>query len=218
MKNLNNIEAVILSVDGLLYDLNTYKQSIYSEVMKQHDLEPHPYFFEILLDGGYQQVERAYIHFNNYRPIRKEMEETFNKRFLEDLENNNLPVVKETFQLIEYLNNSEYKIGLVSSYRKEYVETMLENYPHPLRYDKLVSGNECMEGKPEKDLYTKLHKQLKVIPNNCFAIDTTANGVMGSYLAGMLNAYIEIYSLRIEKVMKYSNYQFPTIERLFDLI
>lgn len=213
-----NYTAATVSVDSILFDLNTYKQEIYSSVMKKHNLEVHPFFFELFLDGGYQQIERAYIHYNQYRPIRKEMEEAFQTQFESDLNNGLIPFYPESVPFMQQLMNSPLKIGLVSSYRRSDVERLLQAYPLELEYDALVCGNEVMEGKPEKDIYSKISKQLKTDPHYTIAFEATINGVMGAYLASMESIYVEIHKLRVEKAQKFSNYQCLSLDRALALI
>lgn len=217
MENLN-YEAVIVSVDSVLYDINTFQQQIYAEVMSKHHLEVHPYFFELLLDGGYQQVERAYIHYNQYRPIRKELEETFSQALTQALLNKKLKPFPESVEFIKWLQTLDIKIGYVSSFHRKIVEQLLEQYPIELRIDGLVSGNEVFEGKPEKDIYVKVAKQLKVDPHYTLAIDATVNGVQGAYLSDMRSVYVEIHKLRVEKAQKFSIFQCPSLERVKSLI
>lgn len=213
-----NFEAVTLSIDSVLYDLNTYKQQIYAKIMEKHGLEVHPYFFELLLDGGYQQIERAYIHYNQYRPIRLEMEEAYKNQFEFDLENHHLKPHPESVKFIEWLMQTDVKIGLVSSYPQQQAQELIRQYPLDLSDYLIVAGNEVLEGKPEKDLYSKLAKKLKADPHYTLAIEASVNGVMGAYLANMISAYVEIHKLRVEKAQKFSNYQCVNLERAKSLI
>lgn len=217
MKN-NNYEAVTLSVDSILFDLNTFKQEIYSEVMREHNLESHPYFFELLLDGGYQQIERAYIHYNQYRPIRKEMQERYELKLQEALDQKQIEPVLESIEFIDHLQNEGLKLGLVSSYPRDIVQQLLDLYPIKFEDIVLVCGNEVFEGKPEKDMYSKLAKLMKVDPHYTLAIEGTVNGVMAAYLASMVSVYVEIHKLRVEKAQKFSNYQCMTLDRVLSLI
>lgn len=213
-----NFEAVTLSIDSVLYDLNTYKQQIYARIMEKHGLEVHPFFFELLLDGGYQQIERAFIHYNQYRPIRLEMEEAYKKQFEFDLENKNLKPHPESIEFVKWLMSTDVKIGLVSSYSKHQAQELINQYPLDLSNYLLVAGNEVLEGKPEKDIYSKMAKKLKADPHYTLAIEATVNGVMGAYLANMISAYVEIHKLRVEKAQKFSNYQCVNLERAKALI
>lgn len=213
-----NFEAVTLSIDSVLFDLNTYKQQIYAQIMEKHNLEVHPYFFELLLDGGYQQIERAYIHYNQYRPIREELEAQFNQQLQLDLELGNFSAHPESLEFVEWLKTKEVKIGLVSSYPKQVANRLLELYPIDINPDAMVTGNEVFEGKPEKDMYAKLAKLLKVDPHYTIAIEATVNGVLGAYLGNMISVYVEIHKLRVEKAQKFSNYQCVSLERAKALI
>lgn len=217
MEKLNHIAATV-SVDGILYDLNTYKQQIFTNILNEHGLEAQPYFFELLLDGGYQQIERAYIHYNQYRPYKEELDRRFNEQFQQDLLNGNLPLNQSSILFMESLMKSPIKLGLLSSYSRKDVEQLIKHYPLSLCYDALVCGNEIFEGKPEKDMYSKIAKQMNVDPHYTIAFEATVNGVMGAYLGDMRSVYVEIHKLRVEKAQKFSHYQFPTLEKAITLI
>lgn len=217
MENLN-YKAVIVSVDSVLFDLNTFQQHIYAQVMSKYSLEPQPYFFELLLDGGYQQKERAYIHYNEYRPIRQELEETYQQALLEAIELKQIKPHPESIEFMKWLMTLDLKIGFVSSYHRAVVEKLLDLYPIELKIDALVCGNEVFEGKPEKDMYNKIAKQLKVNPNDTLSIEATVNGVQSAYLGNMMSVYVEIHKLRVEKAQKFSNFQCPSLQRVKSLI
>jgi HAD superfamily hydrolase (TIGR01509 family) len=213
-----NYEAVVISVDSVLFDLNTFKQQVYAQVMTKHQLEIHPYFFELLLDGGYQQTERAYIHYNQYRAIRKELEETYDNALQEALDNNEIKPYPESIEFINWISKLDLKLGFISSYHRKIVEQLIDKYPVNLKIDALIAGNEVFEGKPEKDIYSKVAKKLKADPHYTLAIDATVNGVQGAYLSNMMSVYVEIHKLRVEKAQKFSNFQCPSLHRVKSLI
>lgn len=216
----NNIQAVVLSLDGIVLDTYSHLEKTFTSILEQHNLEPQPYFFELYVDGGFQNRHRSYIHYNQFEPLKDDMRLAFENSLEQLIQDNQVSTLLNPSieSLIDTLHQKNIKYGLVSSLNSTLTNKLIEKLPFQLKYEALVSGNEIMEGKPEKDIYSKIAKKLQINPHEILAIDASVNGVLASYLANMNNIYVETYKKSNEKARKYSNRQVKNLQALVSLI
>ena len=103
------------------------------------------------------------------------------KRLLEE----GTPVKEGVREILEYLKENGYIIGMASSSSKESVmghlkETGLEKY-----FRAVITGDMVEHSKPDPDIYLKACEELGVTPTNVVAIEDSHNGVRSAYRAGM---------------------------------
>lgn len=214
MKTLN-YEGVVLSLDGIVTNTYTLFINITTELLAKHGIDVDPYFFELILDGGNEANFRAFYHFHHYKVYEQEMFDTYYQHLQELTQTTDALLNPEFIELYQHLLASDVKVGLVSSLPKRIAQQLIDHLSFNLKYDQLVCGNEILQGKPEKDIYTKMARLLNVHPNKTLAIDASMNGILGSYLAGMRNVFVESISLRNQRSQRYSNVQ---LKHLSDLM
>lgn len=216
----NNIQAVVLSLDGIVLDTYSHLEKTFTSILEANNLKPEPYFFELYVDGGYQNRHRSYIHYNQFEPLKDEMSLAFEKSLEQLIDTNQVATLLNPSieSLIDTLHQKDIKYGLVSTLNSSLSCKLIEKLPFQMKHDALVSGNEIFEGKPEKDIYSKVAKKMRVNPHQVLAIDSSVNGVLASYLANMNNVYVETYKKSNEKAQKYSIRQVKNIEELLSII
>ena len=130
---------------------------------------------ELCIDTGHKAEDFPFDEFTEtvHIPIKK--------RLLEE----GTPVKEGVREILEYLKENGYIIGMASSSSKESVmghlkETGLEKY-----FRAVITGDMVEHSKPDPDIYLKACEELGVTPTNVVAIEDSHNGVRSAYRAGM---------------------------------
>lgn len=97
---------------------------------------------------------------------------------------NGVPVKKGLYELLEFLKNSGYKLGVASSSSKNSVMHHLNDADITKYFDVIICGDMTDKSKPEPDIYLKACACLRENPENCFAIEDSKNGIISAYRAG----------------------------------
>lgn len=97
-----------------------------------------------------------------------------------------IPLKKGARELLTYLREQEYTIGIASSSTLQYIlnglrQTALLDY-----FQVIVSGENLQHGKPEPDIYLMACDKLGVSPAKAYAIEDSYNGIRAASRAGML--------------------------------
>lgn len=88
-------------------------------------------------------------------------------------------------ELLEYLKQEGFLIGLATSSRREYAARELEHLGVLGFFDVLIYGDMVKKSKPEPEIYLIAARELKVEPGECYAVEDSYNGVNAGYRAGM---------------------------------
>ena len=93
------------------------------------------------------------------------------------------PGVKE---LLSYLKENGYLVGLASSTRQAIVEQEIRDAGLMPYFDNLVCGDMLKRSKPEPDIYLKACENLDVEPRMAVAVEDSYNGIRSAKRAGMV--------------------------------
>lgn len=96
-----------------------------------------------------------------------------------------IPLKKGVKEILEYLKENGYIIGLASSTGKESVMHHLEETGLTGYFQTIITGDMVEHSKPKPDIYLKACEELGVAPINAIAIEDSPNGIRSAYRAGM---------------------------------
>jgi len=123
------------------------------------------------------------------------------------MEEHGLPLKKGLIPLLKYLKSKHLPLAVVTSSTKEIVE-QYQKYGDIFQYfDRIITGDEVKEGKPNPDVYLYAAKIMKVDPVNCVVLEDSKNGILAASKAHMQVIMIPDLILPDEEVLSYH----PTI-------
>lgn len=96
-----------------------------------------------------------------------------------------LPVKPGVRELMEYLKQNSYAIGLASSSTLQYILNGLRQAQLIDYFDVIVSGENLKRSKPEPDIYLMACEKMNVVPAEAYAIEDSYNGIRSASQAGM---------------------------------
>lgn len=115
--------------------------------------------------------------------------ETFKKEaadfFQRKLEQDGPPMKPGVRELLEYLAERRFRIGLASSTRKERVLQEISKAGIAEYFEVVVGGDMVPRGKPQPDIYLAACRELEAEPERTYAIEDSANGIRAAHAAGM---------------------------------
>ena len=214
----DDIQAVIFDMDGLMFDT----QRVYVEAMdyigEKIGLGKLGYIVRKTLGMNRSSARKVWIDElgENYD------EEAINREIIiyytEYYKNNTVPVKDGLYELLEYLEENNYKIALASSSEKEIIirhlkETNIDKY-----FSVIVSGEDFEVSKPNPDIYLKACELLKEEPKNCIALEDSKNGLLAAYNAGCKPVMIpDLYEAE-EEIIKILYRKFDSLKCVVNLL
>lgn len=115
--------------------------------------------------------------------------ETFRKYtrayFRDYTDRHGLPTKKGIVELLDFLKEKEYKIGLASSSTLQYILNGLRQAELIDYFSVIVSGENLQHSKPEPDIYLMACEKIDTVPADAYAIEDSYNGIRSANSAGM---------------------------------
>lgn len=96
-----------------------------------------------------------------------------------------VPLMKGTKELLEYLKSIGARVAIASSTRRPVIEHHLQLTELSEYFEKIISGDLVTHSKPAPDIYLMACKELGVEPSDTFAIEDSYNGIRSAAAAGL---------------------------------
>lgn len=178
-------KAVIFDMDGVLIDSEQPILDTYVELAEKHGLEGMEEAVRKCIGITMKQTREIMLEYfgdeETYVSFFEEAQEYLHAKF----PNHSYPLKPGVVELLTFLKENGYKIGLASSTRREVVEEITTNHDIIQFFSCLTCGDMVEKSKPEPDIFLKACEGVGVVPEEAIAIEDSFNGIRAAYRAGM---------------------------------
>lgn len=179
------IKALLFDMDGLLLDSERVVQESWNaagEALGYGKVGEHIYNTLGMNAAGRKE------YFNNVFGTGfpyEEFQKLSRKAFFNVADQEGIPLKPGAKELIFYAKQMGYKVGLVTSSRKEYAVDVLKKAGIFSYFDGCIFGDMVSKSKPDPEIYEKGCKMLGEEPEWCIAFEDAPAGVMAASAAGI---------------------------------
>lgn len=182
---MKKCKAVVFDMDGVIFDSEALVMEIWKDMgEKYHIADVEATMYKCI---GVNAVETKQIFLDTYgedfpyETYIKEVSQIFHER----ADHGELPVKPGVEELLTYLKEAGYIIGLASSTREASVRQELTDAGLISYFQELTCGDMLKASKPKPDIYLMACEKLGVAPEDAIAIEDSYNGIRSAYSAGM---------------------------------
>ena len=180
------MRAVVFDMDGILFDTETLCRDSWMAIAGERGLpgmeEIFPRCIGLNANDSRQIVLGAYGQDFEYEEFRQQA----SVWFWDYIEKKGLPVMPGAREILEWLRDNHWTVGLASSTRRSSVENHLEQAGLRQFFQTVVTGDMVEHSKPRPDIYLMACENLRVDPGETFAIEDSPNGIRSAFAAGMI--------------------------------
>ena len=177
--------AVVFDMDGVIFDSEKLILDIWKDIGMENQI---PNIEETMYQClGVNATETKQIFLRTYGenfPYDVYVKEA-SLRFHAKADGGELPMKPGVVELLTFLKENGYIIGLASSTREGAVRQELEDAGIICYFKELACGDMLKKSKPEPDIYLMACEKLGVRPEEAIAIEDSYNGIRSAYAAGM---------------------------------
>lgn len=178
-------KAVIFDMDGVIFDSERCIIECWKVIAKKHNIKDIEPVLTRCLGITYEEGKRIFLeHYGEdfpYDEWKKERSDLYHERY----DDGRLPLKFGIRELLVYLKENGYKIGVASSTREAIVSKQLIDAGLREYFDNLTCGDMLERSKPEPDIYLMACERLGVKPEEAIAIEDSFNGIRSASRAGM---------------------------------
>lgn len=177
--------TVVFDMDGVLFDTERLCQDSWLAIADEDGLPDMDKIFPRCIglnaNDSRQIVMGAYGEDFDYEGFRQRASEWF----WDYIEKNGLPLKPGTREILAWLKENGWQIGLASSTRRTTVLNHLEQAGISEYFSVVVTGDMVEHSKPRPDIYLMACKELGIEPAQAYAIEDSPNGIRSAHAAGM---------------------------------
>lgn len=183
--NKTNNKAVVFDMDGVLFDTERLCMDGWEEIARRKGIEG-------MKKVAYDSIGRnlndtreltlaAYGQDFDFEGFRSEVSKWCHER----IDTQGLPIKPGVKELLDYLKEQGYRIGLASSSRRQSVMKNLELAGVTSYFEEIITGDMVEHSKPLPDIYLLACEKLGVNPGDAYGIEDSPNGIRSAHAAGM---------------------------------
>ncbi|MBQ7380113.1 MAG: HAD family phosphatase [Clostridia bacterium] len=179
------IRAVIFDKDGTLHDTEKVYHCAWRAAAEQMGVPNIMEFVAICTGTNFTRTAELWQEFYGdafaFRPFWDLRNEIYDGM----IERESVPIKAGAYELLDYLKDNGYKIGLATSTNAPRVERHLVQSDMKKYFDAVVTGDTVTRGKPAPDIFLIAAERLGVDPAECMGVEDSFNGVRAVKAAGM---------------------------------
>jgi len=184
------IKTIIFDMDGVLFDTESLSRKAWMRLSAERGL------------GDLSDLEEDCIGRNRadiVLQLKKKFGETFDaEEFLntsvsimrECIRRDGLPLKKGVTEILEYLKENAYTIGVASSSSRKTIARYMEASGLEKYFQAIVGGDQVKLSKPKPDIYLKACEAIGKPPREVIAVEDSPNGILSAHAAGMIPVMI----------------------------
>lgn len=178
------MEAVVFDMDGVIFDTERLVLESWAKTGEEHGIIGTDAVCRKCLGTTYEVSKQIFLdHYGAdfpYEAYKEEMRTYFCQAIEKEI-----PLKTGIREILEYLHENKFKVGLASSTRRAVVLDELERANLTEYFDVIIGGDLLKKSKPEPDIYLMACRELSVEPKEAYAIEDSYNGIRSAYAAGM---------------------------------
>lgn len=181
-----SVKAVVFDMDGVLFDTERLCMDSWLAVAEKQGIPDMEKFFPSCIGRNLTDTRVLFHEFYgdafDYDVFRKQASIWFH----EVIERKGVPVKPGVREILTFLKEGGYHIGLASSTSRPAVENHLERAGIRDYFQSLTTGDMVLHSKPCPDIYLMACGSMGEDPARTVAVEDSPNGIRSAYSAGMI--------------------------------
>jgi len=178
------MRCIVFDMDGVLVDSERLVLRSWEQVGNELRLEGLRDLFYRCIGTTHASTERKFTALYGSRIRYTDFRDRIRRCYME-LTRDGLPLKPGVTELLTWLRENEWRIGLASSSREANVRRNMEITGLGRFFNVLICGDMLTASKPEPDIYLKACAELRAEPSAAYAVEDSRNGILSASAAGM---------------------------------
>ncbi len=184
MKN-ENIKAIVFDMDGVLLDSERITRLMWAKAGKEYGIDDVETAVRDCT-GSSRPDQWVYLKKKYGEDFKaKEFRKRCSELFHEYVDENGLPPMPYSREILEYLRSQGYVLSLASSTQSVTVHKELKEAGMFDFFKTVTCGDQVEHSKPNPEIYLKACKSIGLDPSVCACVEDSPNGIRSAFIAGL---------------------------------
>ena len=178
------VSAVIFDMDGIIFDTERLYVECWIDAGKEYDLAEieqvscqmigvNDILTRKIFNDRYQGTR-------DYDVCRKRVSVLFHSRY-----DGKIPLKRGVREILAFLKEQDIPVALASSTRIETVMRELTDAGLDRAFSRVIGGDMIRKSKPEPDIFLAAAESIGAVPEKCWVLEDSYNGIRAAAAAGM---------------------------------
>lgn len=208
-------QAIIISVDELVFDLAKVKEKVWRDIASLHNLELSDHFLNTSFDANHEKIERLMrehvLHAPHFETVQNRYTALIPSHF------KNFKISENKYRILKRFSE-DFDLYYLTNLNRTQINSLELDKKLNIDVKEVFSTKEVLSGKPDADIYLKIARKLNISATKLIAIDGSLNGVQASYLAKSKGIYVGEQFPVTQLITEYSTGYIDTFEQLEVLV
>lgn len=179
------MKSIVFDMDGVIFDTENVMKGCWQAEADRLGLGDVTELYMRCVGATEVFCEKTMLEYPGYPPY-KEFSVNTRKQFDETNEKNGMPLKPGVVELLSWLKEEGWKVGLASSTNKAHVVREMDMADLTKYFDVIVGGDQLKRSKPAPDIYLMACEEMGVDPTTTYAVEDSLNGIKSAHAAGMM--------------------------------
>lgn len=182
---MKKIKGVIFDVDGVIFDTESMSAEFWKKTLKKYGIDMEKSVYSEIMGrnkaGIVEKFEEFYSQSNlDFWKLSDEKTEAM----VNQLDNNPIPIMPGVFEILDYLKEKGYKLGVASSTRADRSIKRLKKENLYDYFEAFMFGDQVKESKPNPEIFLKTAEKLGIKPEECLILEDSPSGIEAAFKGG----------------------------------
>ncbi len=182
---MNNFEAIIFDMDGLLLDSERIGLVTFQQTCQQFELGDKTELFIQCIGTNSESTKKILSEGLGHEVDFTEFWSICRARYHAETKTKAIPLKEGVVDLLESITSLQIPIAVATSTHTEFAFQKLENAGIKNYFNTVIGGEQVNNSKPLPDIFLKAVDKLQVDAGKCLALEDSENGVKSALAAGL---------------------------------
>jgi beta-phosphoglucomutase family hydrolase len=184
-KRMNQFEAAIFDMDGVIVDNHIYHVKAWAEFCRQQNIPFNELTFRTKYFGKtnqsiFRELVDGKLSNRQIDLLAEEKEQIYRNIYIDYMS-----PVKGLVPFISNLRKRGFKTAVATSAPKSNLDFVLDQLNIRHLFDVVIDSSMINESKPNPEIYLRASENLNIDPKNCLVFEDSISGIQSAHNAGM---------------------------------
>ena len=185
------IKAVIFDMDGLMFDSEVLGIEMMKKTMEHFPFEYDHDLNTRIIGTTKEHIRKQFtLQYGDQFPFDEVMQHK-KEMTLRYYHENDIPKKSGLMELLQFLKENDYRLGVATSTYRDEAEFMLKKADIYHFFDEIVCGDEVKRSKPNPDIYLTALRKLQVTAEEAIVLEDSENGLRAGQSAGIATIFVK---------------------------
>ncbi len=180
-----NRKVVIFDMDGVIFDTENLFLNCWKQIAESYGIGDIEQVYYQTIGTDIRDTRRIFHEAYGGAFSYEELAAIATDAFFSYVRANGMPMKAGVREILQYLTEEGYQIGLASSTKEIHVREQLASRELLSFFQVIICGDMVSKSKPSPEIYSKACHAISALPQETFAIEDSHNGIRAAAAAGM---------------------------------